>query len=106
LEISKIFSLSAAARLYLFLVSGGGLEIFKIFSVSAAAAVFFWEKSAAAAAQPIGLHLYLLCSSTSHVYITVLESYNGLFDLNLNFRKKNELDFKLKCRYCGSSVIT
>jgi hypothetical protein len=56
LEISKIFSLSAAARLYLFLISGGGLEIFKIFSVSAAAAVFFWEKSAAAA-QPIGLHL-------------------------------------------------
>jgi hypothetical protein len=31
------------------------LEISKIFSVSAAAAVFFWEKSAAA--QPIGLHL-------------------------------------------------
>jgi hypothetical protein len=58
LEISKIFSLSAAARLYLFLISGGGLEIFKIFSVSAVAAVFFWEKSAAAAAQPIGLHLY------------------------------------------------
>jgi hypothetical protein len=49
LEISKIFSLSAAARLYLFLISGGGLEIFKIFSVSAAAA----------AAQPIGLHLYI-----------------------------------------------
>jgi hypothetical protein len=47
LEISKIFSPSAAARLYLFLVSGGGLEIFKIFSVSAAAA------------QPIGLHLYM-----------------------------------------------
>jgi hypothetical protein len=47
-----------AARLYLFLISGGGLEILKIFSVSAAAAVFFWEKSAAAAAaQPIGLHL-------------------------------------------------
>jgi hypothetical protein len=41
LEISKIFSLSAAVRLYLFLISGGGLEIFKIFSVSAAAAVFF-----------------------------------------------------------------
>jgi hypothetical protein len=47
LEISKIFSLSVAARLYLFLISGGGFEIFKIFSVSAAAA------------QPIGLHLYL-----------------------------------------------
>jgi hypothetical protein len=58
LEISKIFSLSAAARLYLFLISGGDLEVFKIFSVSAAAAVFFWEKLAAAAAQPIGLHLY------------------------------------------------
>ncbi len=47
LEIFKIFSVSAAARLYLFLISGGGSEIFKIFSVSAAAA----------AAQPIGLHL-------------------------------------------------
>jgi hypothetical protein len=61
LEILKIFSVSAAARLYLFLISGGCLEIFKIFPVSAAAAVFFWEKSAAAAAaaaaQPIGLHL-------------------------------------------------
>jgi hypothetical protein len=56
LKIFKIFSVSAAARLYLFLISGGGLEIFKIFLVSAAAAVFFWEKSAAAA-QPIGLHL-------------------------------------------------
>jgi hypothetical protein len=45
----------AAARLYLFLISGGGLKIFKIFPVSAAVAVFFWEKSAAAAAtQPIG----------------------------------------------------
>jgi hypothetical protein len=47
LEIFKIFSVSAAARLYLFLISGGDSEIFKIFSVSAAAA----------AAQPIGLHL-------------------------------------------------
>jgi hypothetical protein len=46
LEIFKIFSVSAATRLYLFLISGGGSEIFKIFSVSAAA-------------QPIGLHLYL-----------------------------------------------
>jgi hypothetical protein len=59
LEISKIFSLLVAARLYLFLISGGGLEIFIIFSVSAAAAAFFWEKSAAPAAQPIGLHLYM-----------------------------------------------
>jgi hypothetical protein len=57
LEIFKIFSVLAAARLYLFLINGGGSEIFKIFCVSAAAAVFFWEKSAAAA-QPIGLHLY------------------------------------------------
>jgi hypothetical protein len=46
LEIFKIFSVSAAARLYLFLISGGSSEIFKIFSLSAAAA-----------AQPIGLHL-------------------------------------------------
>jgi hypothetical protein len=45
LKIFKIFSVSAAARLYLFLISGGGLKIFKIFSVSAAVA------------QPIGLHL-------------------------------------------------
>jgi hypothetical protein len=59
LEIFKIFSVLAAARLYLFLISGGGGSgIFKIFSVSAAAAVFFWEKSAPATAQPIGLHLY------------------------------------------------
>jgi hypothetical protein len=58
LKIFKILSVSAAARLYLFLISGGGLEIFKIFLVSAAAAIFFWEKSAAAAAQPIGLYLY------------------------------------------------
>jgi hypothetical protein len=47
LEIFKIFSVSAAARLYLFLISGGGSEIFKIFSASAAAA------------QPIGSHLYI-----------------------------------------------
>jgi hypothetical protein len=46
LKILKIFSVSAAARLYLFLISGGGLEILKIFSVLAAAA------------QPIGLHFY------------------------------------------------
>jgi hypothetical protein len=39
-------------------------------------------------------------------YNSIFFSYNGLFDLNLNFRKKNELDFKLKCGYCGSSVIT
>jgi hypothetical protein len=57
LKILKIFSVSAAARLYLFLISGGGLEIFKIFPVSAAVAVLFWEKSAAAAVQPVGLHL-------------------------------------------------
>jgi len=47
LKIFKTFSFSAAARLYLFLSGGGGLKIFKIFLVSAAAA-----------AQPIGLHLY------------------------------------------------
>jgi hypothetical protein len=46
LKILKIFSVSAAARLYLFLISGGGLKILKIFPVSAAVA-----------AQPIGLHL-------------------------------------------------
>jgi len=57
LEILKIFSASAAARLYLFLISGD-LEVFKIFPVSEAVAAFFWEKSAVAAAQPIGLHLY------------------------------------------------
>jgi hypothetical protein len=49
LKIFKIFSVSAAARLYLFLISGGSLKIFKTFLFSAAAA----------AAQPIGLHLYL-----------------------------------------------
>jgi len=43
LEILKVFPVSAAARLYLFFISGGGSEIFKIFPVSAAAA-----------AQPIG----------------------------------------------------
>jgi hypothetical protein len=43
LEISKIFSLSAAAAVF--------------FWEKSAAAVFFWEKSAAAAVQPIGLHL-------------------------------------------------
>jgi hypothetical protein len=46
IEIFKIFFVSMAARLYLFLISDGGPEIFKIFPVSAAAA-----------AQPIGLHL-------------------------------------------------
>jgi hypothetical protein len=45
LKILKIFSVSAAARRYLFLVSGGGSEILTIFPVSAAAA------------RPIGLHL-------------------------------------------------
>jgi hypothetical protein len=45
LEIFKIFSVSVAARLYFFLISGGGSEIFKIFPISAAAA------------QPIGLQL-------------------------------------------------
>jgi hypothetical protein len=58
LEIFKNFAASAAARLHLFLIGGGGSEIFKTFAVSAAAAVLFWKKSAAAAAQPIGLHLY------------------------------------------------
>jgi hypothetical protein len=58
LENFKNFAVSAAARLHLFLIGGGGSEILKNFAVSAAAAVFFWEKSAAAAAQPIGLHLY------------------------------------------------
>jgi hypothetical protein len=60
LKIFKIFSVSAAARLYLFLISGGDLENFKIFPDSATTAVFFFEKSAAATAQPIGLHLYSL----------------------------------------------
>jgi hypothetical protein len=31
---------------------------FKIFTASAAAAVFFLQKSAVAAAEPLGLHLY------------------------------------------------
>jgi len=45
-------------QLHLFLVSGGGSEIFKIFPDSAAVALLFGRKSAAAAAaQPIGLHL-------------------------------------------------
>jgi hypothetical protein len=56
LEIFKIFAASAAARLHLFCI-GGDSEIFKIFVASAAAAVFFEGKSAAAAAQSIGLHL-------------------------------------------------
>jgi hypothetical protein len=53
------FTASAARRLRVFLISGGGSEIFKIFTVSAAAAVFFPKKSATVAAQPIGLHLYV-----------------------------------------------
>jgi hypothetical protein len=44
----KNFTASAARRLRVFLIGGGGSEIFKIFTVSAAVA-----------AQPIGLHLYL-----------------------------------------------
>jgi hypothetical protein len=36
--------LSAAARLHLFLIGGGGSEIFKTFAVSAAVAVLFLEK--------------------------------------------------------------
>jgi hypothetical protein len=51
------FRLSAARRLRLFLIGGDGSEIFKIFAISAATAVFFSKKSAATAAQPIGLHL-------------------------------------------------
>jgi hypothetical protein len=47
LEIFKNFAVSAAARLHLFLIGGGGSESFKIFVVSAAAT----------AAQPIGLNL-------------------------------------------------
>jgi hypothetical protein len=70
LEIFKIFSVSAAARLYLFLISGGGSEILKIFPVSAAAAIFFWKKSAVA--QPIGLHLYSQTIQLRlYLYITV-----------------------------------
>ncbi len=38
-------------------VGGDDSEIFKIFTVSAATAVIFPKKSAAVAAQPIGLHL-------------------------------------------------
>jgi hypothetical protein len=45
LENFKNFAVSAAARLHLFLIGGGGSEVFKNFAVSAAAA------------QPIGLHL-------------------------------------------------
>ncbi len=68
MEIFKNFAASAAARLHLFLIGGGGSEIFKTFAVSAAAAVLFWKKSAAAAAaQPIGLHLY---SNLVYIYST------------------------------------
>jgi hypothetical protein len=38
-------------------LSGGGSKIFKKFQRSAAAAGFLSQKSAAAAAQPLGLHL-------------------------------------------------
>ncbi len=55
-EILKNFTTSVARRLRVFLIGGGGSEIFKIFTVSAATAVFFPKKSAAVAAQPIGLH--------------------------------------------------
>ncbi len=55
-EILKNFTASAARQLRLFLIGGDGSEIFKIFAISAAA-VFFSKKSAATAAQPIGLHL-------------------------------------------------
>jgi ABC-type sugar transport system substrate-binding protein len=54
----KNFTASAARRLRVFLIGGGGSKIFKIFTVSAAAALFFQKKAAAVAAQPIGLHLY------------------------------------------------
>ncbi len=56
-EIFKNFTASAARRLRLFLIGGDGSEIFKIFAISAAATVFFSKKSAATAAQLIGLHL-------------------------------------------------
>jgi hypothetical protein len=48
LENFKNFAVSAAARLHLFLIGGGGSEILKNIAVSVAAAP---------AAQPIGLHL-------------------------------------------------
>jgi hypothetical protein len=62
LEIFTIFSVSAAARLYLFLISGGGGCIFwkksaaarlYLFLISGGGGYIFWKKSAAAA-QPIG----------------------------------------------------
>jgi hypothetical protein len=55
----KIFAASAARRLRLFLIGGGGSKILKIFADPAATALLFLKISAAAAAQPIGLHLYI-----------------------------------------------
>ncbi len=46
---------------------------------------------------------YSVRHSTNSIYREI--TYNGLFDLNLSFRKKNELDFKPKFGYCGFSVI-
>jgi hypothetical protein len=45
LQIFKNFAASAAARLHLFLIGGGGSEIFKTFAVSAAAAPKFLKLS-------------------------------------------------------------
>jgi hypothetical protein len=50
---------AAAAENCLGLGGGGGSKILKFFQSSAAAAAFFSKRSAVAAAQPLGLHLYL-----------------------------------------------
>lgn len=56
-KIQKLFGFSAAAACQRTSIGGGGSKIRKFFAFSAAAADFLYAKSAAAAAEPIGLHL-------------------------------------------------
>jgi hypothetical protein len=58
---SKQISAAAARKFLKFTLRRrrGGSEILKIFAEPAATALLFLKISAAAAAQPIGLHLYL-----------------------------------------------
>jgi hypothetical protein len=68
----KIFAASAARRLRLFLIGGGGSKILKIFADPAATALLLLKISAAAAAQPIGLHLYLYRKTSVRRFIILL----------------------------------
>jgi hypothetical protein len=70
-KLKIFFRLSAARRLRLFLI-GGGSKILKLFADPAATALLFLKISAAAAAQPTGLHLYLYRKTSVRHFIILL----------------------------------